>query len=322
MPCFSPLQGWTFLKSDGKKQIVFSDPCSSSWCSVLLPCGQCVGCRLERSRQWAIRCVHEASMYDHNCFITLTFDDKSLFSRSNPMSLDVSEFQRFMKRFRKWTMSKSFFDSYGYNVNGIRFFHCGEYGDLYRRPHYHACIFNFDFRDRVLWKVKEGVSLYRSSDLERLWPYGHSSVGDVTFESAAYVARYIMKKINGKSSDLHYEFVDPSTGEWYLRKPEYTTMSRGGRGVDGKNLGGIGSQWFDKWAMIDTYPNDYVVVRNRKMRPPKFYDSKLDPIMLESVKAARVAAAMEFCEDQTYRRLVDREKCANAKLALFGRNVE
>ena len=126
MPCFHPMDAWyaKAFNPSGKRGIVFNpklayqpdDP-------IKLPCGQCIGCRLERSRQWAIRCVHEASLYENNCFITLTFSPDAISSRKNPMSLDVSEFQKFMKRLRK---------KFGSN---IRFFHCGEYGELNGRPY-------------------------------------------------------------------------------------------------------------------------------------------------------------------------------------------
>ena len=165
-----------------------------------LPCGQCVGCRLERSRQWAIRCMHEAQMHEDNCFITLTFNPESLDDRSNPWSLDVRDFQLFMKRLRK---------KYG---AGIRFYHCGEYGELNKRPHYHACIFGFDFPDKRLWKVtNSGHRLYISESLDELWPFGFCTIGNVTFESAAYVARYIMKKVNGDAAADHYEWIDEDT---------------------------------------------------------------------------------------------------------------
>ena len=120
-----------------------------------MPCGQCIGCRLERSRQWAIRCVHEASLWPDNCFVTLTFDDDNIISSG---SLVKADFQKFMKRLRK---------RFG---KGVRYFHCGEYGDLLGRPHHHACLFNFSFPDRYLWSSSGGVNLYRSPTLEELWP--------------------------------------------------------------------------------------------------------------------------------------------------------
>lgn len=212
MPCYFPMQGYRSrsLTKNGKRQIVFSPKDGFIDLKMTVPCGQCLGCRLERSRQWALRCVHEASLYDDNCFITLTYSDEFL---PRDYSLDVSHFQRFMKRLRK---------RFG---EGIRFFHCGEYGSQFGRPHYHAILFNLDFPDKVFLKEQNGQTLYRSKILEELWPFGHSSVGSATFESAAYVARYILKKVNGDAADEWYAAVDHDTGEFFQRKPEYTTMS-------------------------------------------------------------------------------------------------
>lgn len=178
MPCYSPLPAFKGpVKENGKISILWKAPEGTE--KLDLPCGKCVGCRLNRSRQWAIRCMHEASLYDKNCFITLTYDDEHL---PKNRGLDVSHFQNFMKRLRK---------EYG---QGIRFFHAGEYGSKTRRPHYHALLFNHDFVDKSLIAVRNDHRLYVSPSLQRLWPFGYSSVGDVTFESAAYVARYSLKK--------------------------------------------------------------------------------------------------------------------------------
>ena len=158
-----------------------------------------------------MRCHHEASLYQDNCFITLTYSDEHL---PSDKSLHVDHFQKFMKRLRK---------RFG---EGVRYYHCGEYGEKYMRPHYHACLFNFDFPDKKIWKENNGNRLYISESLSELWPFGFVTIGDVTFESAAYVARYIMKKVNGDLAESHYERVDWDTGEVYHLKPEYTTMSR------------------------------------------------------------------------------------------------
>lgn len=266
---------------------------------VTVPCGQCVGCRLERSRQWAIRCVHEASLYEDNCFLTLTYNDDHL---PKDRSLDVRAFQLFMKRLRK---------EHG---DGIRFFHCGEYGPRYGRPHYHACIFNFDFADKKLWKITNEVPLYISENLCRLWPYGYSTVGAVTFQSAAYVARYIMKKITGDAAASHYEWVDDQ-GEVHQRKPEYTTMSR---------RPGIGKGWLEKYTS-DVYPGDFVVLNGTKMRPPKYYDRQYEaafPADFKKIRGARVRGAKEHADNNTRDRLRVREKVTEARLSLLPREVE
>lgn len=249
MPCYSPLKAF---HSQGKP-IQFRETVGFS--PINLSCGQCVGCRLERSRQWAVRCLHEASLYERNCFITLTYAPEHL---PPDGGLHYSDFQEFMKRLR--------FHHRGHRplADGryaIRFFMCGEYGENFGRPHFHACLFNFDFEDKKLWSTTEAKSkLFRSSALEKLWPFGFSSIGDVNFKSAAYVARYIMKKVNGQAAARHY--VNPKTGE--VLTPEFTKMSL---------KPGIGSEWFDKFHK-DVYPHDYVVVNGRKCVPPKYYDKK------------------------------------------------
>lgn len=256
MPCFRPLKGYRSVlvnPATGKRSIVFNARQGFVDMPVDLPCGQCIGCRLERSRQWAVRCVHEASLHPKNCFITLTYNDENL---PKDRSLDVKHFQDFMKRLRF---------RFG---SGIRFFHCGEYGEKFARPHYHACLFNFDFEDKKLWKTALGNRLYLSQALQELWPFGFSTVGDVTFESAAYVARYVTKKQTGDRAAAHYEWLNEDTGELRSRKPEYCTMSR---------RPGLAKGWFDKYSS-DVYPSDYIVLRGRKMRPPKYYDRQFEVV--------------------------------------------
>ena len=251
---------------------------------VEFACGQCIGCRLERSRQWAIRCVHEASLYEDNCFITLTYDNEHLpFDRS----LCLDHFQKFMKRLR-----------FKFKPRVIRFFHCGEYGENLGRPHYHACLFNFDFEDKKLFREKYGVRLYVSEILQELWPFGFSTVGNVTFESAAYVARYVTKKITGDFAEAHYEGL----------KPEYVTMSR---------RPGIGTDWFKKFKS-DVFPSDEVILRGKKLRAPKFYDRLFeveDQSGFACIKAQRIAKGVDRADDNTYDRLRVKEVCAKAKLS-------
>jgi hypothetical protein len=250
MTCYHPLLAY---RENGK--VLFNKPFPYAK-GFNLPCGQCIGCRLKYSQEWAIRLMHEEQMHEESCFITLTMNDEYLMSRDNPYSLDKSEFQRFMKRLRK---------RYG---NQIRYFHCGEYGEKNNRPHYHAIIFGMDFKDKELFTVRDEIRLYTSEILSELWPHGFSTIGDVTFESCAYVARYVLKKQKGKNAEDHYIRWDPSTGEGTPIEPEYATMSR---------KPGIGKSWFDKYR-ADVYPHDYVVIKKHKIRPPRFYDGKLEEV--------------------------------------------
>lgn len=293
MPCYSPLRGYRsrFVNPEtGKRGIVFDRKDAFTDLEVEFACGQCIGCRLERSRQWAIRCVHEASLYERNCFITLTYDNEHLPSNG---SLVKRDFQLFMKSLRK---------KFG---SGIRYFHCGEYGDEFGRPHYHAVIFNHDFEDKKLFKVDNGHRLYTSDDLSELWPVGHSLIGDVTFQSAAYVARYLLKKITGKKSDEHYEG----------RQPEYTTMSR---------RPGIGRGWFDQYS-DDLFPSNFVVHDGKKMKIPVFYDRiyEIDnPESFQTLKNKRRLMGKQRAEDNSLRRLAVKEKVKLASISTLQRKLE
>lgn len=302
MPCFRPLEAWrSRLRGRSGKQLITFDRRQSFGLSLQLPCGQCIGCRLERSRQWAMRCVHEASLHDENCFLTLTYDDEHV---PTDGSLNKSHFQLFMKRLRS-----------RFSECRIRYYHCGEYGGLYRRPHYHALLFGFDFADKQLFKVVAENRLYVSATLGACWKLGFSSIGAVTFESAAYVARYVMKKVTGDAAVEHYVGCDEVTGELVELLPEYTTMSR---------RPGIGRDWFDRFSS-DVYPSDEVVLRGRSMRPPRYYDSILDisdPHELERLKFLRKRQAAKHEVDCTPERLAVREFCKTVEVSRLLRSVE
>lgn len=318
MPCYKPLQAiQTGFTKSGKASFTFVGSVTSKVPLlkrifskfgyfvnpskvIQLPCGQCVGCRLKRSAHWAMRCVHECQSFEKSCFITLTFSPEHL---PNPPNLNVRTFQLFMKRLRKHFTGIS-----------LRFFHCGEYGDRYGRPHYHAIIFGIDFPDKQFLKMNNGFPLFTSSILSKLWGFGHASIGAVTFESAAYVARYCMKKINGSAAEKHYSFCS-KTGEVFTRTPEYTTMSR---------RPGIGSDWFKKYR-ADVFPGDFAVINGRKMSPPRFYDIMFEtefPSDFEDIKAKRKALALKFSSDNTPVRLATRLECTLAKIANLIRPVD
>jgi len=308
MACYKPLTAYQCAD----KSIIWREiPGADVVRTLSLPCGQCVGCRLERSRQWAVRCMHEAQMHTDNCFITLTY---AQIKEAKDLSLNYEHFQLFMKRLRKRFSHKT-----------IRFYMAGEYGELRDRPHFHACIFGLDFEDKKFFqRTSSGSNIYTSKILEELWPYGYSSVGDVNFESAAYVARYIMKKVNGKprlTEDgqfidpmQHYEYCDIETGELIQRQPEFNKMSL---------KPGIGQAWLDKY-ISDVYPSDTVVVRGKKTRPPRFYDGKfkkLFPEEFDAIQFKREIEGRSRFEDNTLQRLAVKEKVALAKLSLLKRKI-
>lgn len=322
MACYKPNQAWKslFLKPNGKHEIVFNSGVKSmpGYETFAVPCGRCVGCKLDYSAQWATRCIHEAQMHLESCFITLTFSDAGLIKRyenygTHPNDLALGDFQRFMKAIRH-QFAKQLFEITG---NGIRFYHAGEYGGKYGRPHYHALLFNYDFPDKTLLKYSNGTPLYISDTLKKLWPYGHSSIGTVTFQSAAYVARYILKKVNGKSAQPHYEYVDTQTGELIDLKSEYTTMSRNP---------GIGKTWYELFKS-EVYPNDSIQIPGKKyaMKPPRFYDNLYEiecPDDYKTLKAGRVLKALKRAADNTPERLYDREQCKIAHIRSLNRPLD
>lgn len=251
MPCYRPLPAYRsrVLNPTGKRSIVFNlrEANSIDNDAFNLPCGRCRWCRLEHSRNWAVRCSHESSRFTTNCFLTLTYSDEFLPANG---SLDYDAPVAFMKALRR---------KFG---EDIRSFGCAEYGEKLSRPHYHLCLFNFDFVDKTLWKQYDEIKLYVSKELSNLWPYGHSTIGDLTFESAAYVARYVTKKITGKIAQEHYERPGPTPGEIVDLLPE--------RSVSVSRMPGIGRSWIEENADF-VLNNGYVISRGKKVNPPKYY---------------------------------------------------
>jgi hypothetical protein len=248
-----------------------------------------------------MRCIHEAQLHENNCFITLTYNDENLPQNG---SLTKSDFQKFIKRLRKFIAPAK-----------LRYYMAGEYGTSFGRPHFHACIFGYDFHDKKLHqRTASGSVLYTSKDLEKLWTYGYSSIGDVTFESAAYVARYIMQKQTGKVDPNHYTFCDLQTGELIKLQPEYNQMSL---------KPGIGADWYRKYKN-DVYPHDFVEIRGKKLKPPKYYDqlySKENPYEYDQILYTREKQAKLRPEEHSYERLLVKETVQKAKLQQLKRKL-
>lgn len=294
MSCFFPIYAYKLtneVNDNGKSVILFNhnEIGYRPYVEIQLPCGRCSGCRADISNEWALRCVHEASLYSNNIFITLTYNNENL---PEFMDLRKTDFQLFMKRFRgKYegidTVVKRD-SSIDKRVNPIRYFMCGEYGENFDRPHYHACIFNFDFDDKILFNVKKGNKIYTSEKLDRLWSkrikesevlyydrdtlwrdeknnlhakIGYCVIGDVTYDSSKYVASYIFVKRTGKMAEERYRRVSLSTGEVRNLQPEYCCMSRNP---------GIGKGWYEKYE--EDIKKDFVTNDGIGYSIPKYYD--------------------------------------------------
>lgn len=303
MPCYHPLHGYQsrYLNPTGKRSWVSKLSMALNAERLSIPCSRCIGCRLEHSRQWACRCMHEAQLHEDNCFLTLTYSEENL---PYGGTLIKKHHQDFLKRLRKKIEPKR-----------ISYLHCGEYGGKYRRPHYHTLLFGFAFEDqRFFKKSADGSNLYTSELLQRLWPQGHCTVGAVTFESAAYVARYTTDKLNFEK-EFGYEYLDLDTGEVTAMQPEYLTMSL---------KRPIGKEWYARFKG-DAYPDDFVVLRGAKMKPPKYYDRLLeleDPEARALLKARREEEALLRQGDSTTRRLRDREAVKLAQIKNLKRGLE
>jgi len=251
-----------------------------------VPCGQCIGCRLERSRQWATRILHETKCHDDSLFITLTYNDDNLPKGGTLVKRDV---QLFVKKLRR-----------SISPVKVSYFHCGEYGGQTQRPHYHLILFGHDFPDKELYRITEtGDRLYRSSQLEGLWGKGYCPIGSVTFESAAYVARYCVEKLTGDAGKAAYE----ATG----RIPPYVTMS---------TKPAIGKRFLDAFYS-DVYPHDEVITRGISCKPPKYYDKileKTNPELFKQIKRQRQELAESNPDNADNERLRTKEAVKNAQI--------
>lgn len=293
MPCYHPQSGWR--DSDGK----FTKK-ETSHGRLEIACGGCIGCRIDRSRDWAIRCHHEAQMHEENCFMTLTYDPRHL---PKDYSVNLQHFQIFIRRLRKHTKRP------------IRFFHCGEYGDQTQRPHYHALLFGYDFPDKEIVGKSPNGKYYRytSDKANRIWTRGAVELGSVTMESAGYVARYVMKKVNGDKAKEHYTRINPETGEICEVRPEYATMSR---------RPGLGYSWYQRYKN-DLYPHDFVIVDGRKYPVPKYYDRLLEkesPILMSEIRALREETYYEI-NDNTDERLAVKKEVKTHQLNHLSRGL-
>lgn len=243
--------------------------------------------------------MHEASLYPHNAFLTLTYNNDNL---PRDLSLDHRHYQLFMKRLRR-----------RFNANAarpIRYYMCGEYGEGRGRPHYHACLFNIHFKDQLYYSARGGNKIYTSRLLDDIWQLGECKIGAVTFESAAYVSRYIADRKTGPDAHNAYTLLDKNTGEIFQRKPEYNDMSRNP---------GIAAPWIDKY-LTDVYPEGEVLVRNRKAKPPRYYDNRFRQLydhndeQYNNIKARRQERAILQQPDNTRARRETKERLAELQL--------
>lgn len=216
-------------------------------------------------------------MHQENTWLTLTYDDEHL-PQGN--ILVRSDLDKFVKRLRKYAGSD------------LSILGCGEYGERSGRAHYHLCVFGASFPDQQPFKRgSSGELISRSDDLEKIWTFGQSAIGELNFDTAAYTARYVVKKLRGKKTS-----------------DEFVTMSR---------RPGIGKRFIEKYYK-DIYPKDFVHVRGRKMKPPIYFDRWLqenEPDLFEEVQFNRARARIRsMLENQKIGRLEQKEKFLKLRL--------
>jgi hypothetical protein len=321
MQCFHPITAWRAKEANptGKHSLVFSFNKATCGQELQVACGKCIGCRLTKSMEWAVRAVHESKLHEENAFLTLTYSPENL---PEDGGLNHKHYQDFMKRYRK-----------AYPEKKIRYMMCGEYGEkpqtetdvqhvtktvvgkktrkrsVLGRPHYHAAIFGHMFDDLQpykSWNSKgKTFRLYTSEKANKLWQLGYAVIGDLTLDSAAYIARYTTKKLSGELAKDHYQKVNIKTGEIHDVIPEYVQASR---------RPGLGNQWWQQFK-TDTY-KDRIHIKGEQYKVPKYYDrllEDLDPYEIEAIKQKRAIFAHE--NSQPSSRLITMEEIAERKTA-------
>jgi hypothetical protein len=288
---------------------------------IKIPCGGCLDCRLKHSRENAIRCTHEASQHKHNSFITLTYSPEHLPHNS---TFDFNHITLFIKKLRNHICIENKCKQHYINKKNkptfgctgkcpkIKTFGCAEYGEKGGRPHYHILIFGYEFPDAYYWRKSNNprmkCNLYRSPSLEKIWPYGHSEIGSVTMQSAGYVARYVVKKNKTKRE------IEKELGRFHEKA---ICVSR---------KEGIGLTWLKK-HYTDVYTEDLKTRKGTiaKMKPPKYYDRKIQELKLidfEKIKLARLNFSMQAIENGTKQMTINADFILKMKFKQFERIYE
>lgn len=292
-----------------------------------VPCGKCLECTKRDMKGWTARALCEHSMHDCSCFVTITYNDEFL---PDDAGLCRSEVKAFTDRLRTEIKRK-------YNGRKIVIFGCGEYGgnpgDPVKtpegRPHYHLCIFGFDFPDKTIFKMSDsGFPLYRSSFLERIWsrdgaPKGFCTVQNLEFGDMAYCAGYVDKKALKKATAAkRYETPEAAQnycGSVYFGK--YVCSMKDGVFREAEfrifpTRPALGRNWLDKY-FSDAYPSGFIVIDGKKFTVPKYFDKiakERNPEMFDKVKQERREKALLRVDENTPERRAVREELLRLKI--------
>lgn len=246
-------------------------------------CGQCIDCRLAYSRDWAVRCTLEASLHEHNYFVTLTYDDYSIPSGEfidfkgdiYDSTLCKRDIQLFVKNLREWERTVN-------GNTGIKVFYCGEYGGETSRPHYHICLFGVSEIPDLTFSFKKGAyKYYKSKIYEGFWCHrlngirvlrGFVDISEVSFDSIAYTARYCLKKQQGK---MKKDFLDFYNTLWDPDRPELRVQPFIGMSLKP----GIAADYY-KNHKFQIQAEDLVKFQKKydlfTAKPPRYFDKLFD----------------------------------------------
>lgn len=260
---------------------------------LAIPCGTCIGCKSANAAAWGKRCEHEMTNWDHNIFITLTYDDDRL-----PIDgkLQPDDLTKFIKRLRR-SAGRSTSNLQQTGSHTIRYFACGEYGTKTGRAHYHILAFNCDFTDRYNVGQNGEHVLYESDTLHALWGNGKANYGQATGASANYIAQYTLKKQRGRRTHERYTdtegITNLTTGEWYpALRPAHNRMVQPFLRMSLKPP--LGAEWVKQYAddmrkgFLTSNGHKYAIPRAYKRMLWKNGDERLDEIELAIHENKRV----------------------------------
>lgn len=296
MGCTCPLDAWRAREGASDRRLKFSPFKGGE--HVRISCGRCISCRVAKAEKLATQCVCEAQMHESNYFLTLTYSDEYL---PEDWSLNMGVLQSALKRMRYYLDSS------------FRYLGVGEYGGRFLRPHYHLLGFGMSIPDLYPWeKSPTGEVLYRSDLLEKAWPFGHAKVGTFTWNSAAYVARYSLKKASKETRLDDYLRVDPVSGEVWEVAPVFKVQSL---------RPGLGYSWFQKYAG-DCFPSDFLIVDGRKRAVPDYFLRLADPELAAEVREVRRSRVEADPVERGDRRLMAKDESARLRQKHFSRDLD
>lgn len=284
---------------------------------MLIPCGQCIGCRIRQREDWTTRIELEARDYpkEEVWFITLTYDDEHVPGmivktgeimrkvqyawkpgEKRPSSVQIllyEDIQKFLKRLRKAYRGK------------LRYFVAGEYGEQTARPHYHMILYGWRPTDlENLYKIQHN-GYYTSKWLADLWGMGQIQIAQAVPETYRYVAGYVTKKmyeIDGKKANEYYELGQAKPFACMSLKP------------------GLGDHYYQEHK-AEIWRQGYIQCTNGKQAQiPRYYEKQMEaenPQRLWRIKQNRQKNAMEQkrlqLEGQDYKNVLETKERVTKK---------